>query len=220
VRAGDTAGNRSPGAVEQWQGTRTWLGLGAAFLIGSIPFSNIAALLTRGVDLRGVGNGTVSGTGLYRVAGFGPLAAAGVLEIGKGAVGPLLVGRDRPAAAALAAGLTVAGHNWSPFLRGAGGRGISPAVGALGVVAWPGAALLLAGMAGGKLARRTAPGTLLAQLALVPVLARTKGRAGALAGAAVLAPMLAKRLLGNEPPAGPHPGRVYLARLLHDRDAG
>ncbi len=202
-----------------WRRMRPWLGLGVAFLAGGIPFANIAARLTSGTDLRGVGNGTVSGTGLYRVAGFGPLAVAGVLEIGKGAVGPLLVGRDHPTAAALAAGLSVAGHNWSPFLRGAGGRGISPAMGALAVVGWPGSVLLLTGMAGGKLVRHAAPGTLLAQAALVPVLAMTRGRRGAIAGALVLAPMLAKRLLGNAPPRGPRPGRVYLARLLHDRDA-
>jgi glycerol-3-phosphate acyltransferase PlsY len=202
-----------------WRRMRPWLGLGVAFLAGGIPFSNIAARLTSGVDLRGVGNGTVSGSGLYRVAGFGPLATAGVLEIAKGAAGPLLVGRDHPAAAALAAGLAVSGHNWSPFLRGAGGRGISPAIGALAVVAWPGSVLLLGGMAGGKLVRQAAPGTLLAQAALVPLLARSRGRNGALAGALVLAPMLAKRLLGNAPPAGQRPGRVYLARLLYDRDA-
>ncbi|HZD75162.1 MAG TPA: glycerol-3-phosphate acyltransferase [Actinomycetota bacterium] len=214
----EAAGDRDWGAMADWHGMRPWLGLGAAFLVGSIPFSNMAARLTRGVDLRGVGNGTVSGTGLYRVAGFGPLAVAGALDVSKGAVAPLLVGRDHPAVP-LAAGLVVAGHNWSPFLRGAGGRGISPALGALAVVGWPGALLLLAGMTCGKLVRQAALGTLLAQVALVPVLARTKGRRGALAGAAVVAPMLAKRLLGNSPPAGPSPGRVYLSRLLYDRDA-
>ena len=35
---------------------------------------------------------------------------------------------------------------------------------------------------------------------------------------AVLAPMLAKRLLGNAPVVGPRAGRVYLTRLLLDRD--
>ena len=32
-------------------------------------------------------------------------------------------------------GLAVAGHNWSVFLRGAGGRGIAPALGATLVLA-------------------------------------------------------------------------------------
>jgi glycerol-3-phosphate acyltransferase PlsY len=213
---GTVEGDR--GAMECWRSMRPWLGPGAAFLIGSIPFSNIAARLTRGVDLRGVDNGTVSGSSLYRVAGFGPLAAAGVLEVGKGAVGPLIAGRDHPVAAALAAGLCVAGHNWSPFLRGAGGRGLSPAIGALGVAAWPGSLVLLAGMAGGKIVGQAAPGSLLAQAALIPVLARARGRRGALFGAAVLAPMVVKRLLGNAPVVGRRPGRVYLTRLLLDRD--
>jgi glycerol-3-phosphate acyltransferase PlsY len=112
----------------------------------------------------------------------------------------------------------VAGHNWSPFLRGAGGRGLSPAIGALGVAAWPGSLVLLAGMAGGKIVGQAAPGSLLAQAALIPVLARARGRRGALFGAAVLAPMVVKRLLGNAPVVGRRPGRVYLTRLLLDRD--
>ncbi len=70
--------------------------LAAAFVCGSVPFSNIAARLVRGVDLRDVGTGTVSGTALHEVAGFGPLAVAGVLEVAKGSVGPLLAGRQRP----------------------------------------------------------------------------------------------------------------------------
>ena len=63
----------------------------------------------------------MSGTALYRVAGFTPLAVAGVLDVAKGAVGPLLAGRDRPVLAAVAGGAAVAGHNWSPWLRGRAG---------------------------------------------------------------------------------------------------
>src|SRR5438270_13312355 len=70
---------------------------GAAYLAGAIPFSNLMARRRRGVDLRTVGSGTVSGTSLYEVAGFGALALAGICDIAKGAVGPLLAGRDRPA---------------------------------------------------------------------------------------------------------------------------
>ena len=43
-----------------------------AGLAGSIPFSNLAARVRAGVDLRDVGTGTVSGTALFDVAGFGP----------------------------------------------------------------------------------------------------------------------------------------------------
>jgi glycerol-3-phosphate acyltransferase PlsY len=191
--------------------------LAAAWLAGSVPFSQIAARWARGVDLRRVGTGTVSGTALYEVAGFGVLAVAGIAEVGKGAVGVLLAGSDRPGLAALAGGVAVAGHNWSPFLQGAGGRGLSPSLGALLPRQWPGTLTLLAGMAGGRLARASAVGVLIADAALVPVLRRTRGRPGAWAGAAVLVPMLAKRLAGNCRPAEPGAG-VYLRRLLLDRD--
>jgi glycerol-3-phosphate acyltransferase PlsY len=51
--------------------------LASAYLAGSVPFSGLAARLVAGVDLRDHGTGTVSGTGLYEVAGFVPLALAG-----------------------------------------------------------------------------------------------------------------------------------------------
>ncbi|MFI5053194.1 MAG: glycerol-3-phosphate acyltransferase [Acidimicrobiia bacterium] len=193
-----------------------------SFAVGSVPTANLFARAARGVDLRDVGGGTVSGTSLYRVAGFVPLALAGILDIAKGALGPLLAGTDRPVLAAFAGGLAVAGHDWSPFLRGAGGRGIAPAIGALLVNAWPGAVLLVVGLTVGRLARQTALVAFVAEIALVPVLALTNGSDGALAGAAVALPMLLKRLLGNTPPTGPSArrdrSRVYLHRLLFDRD--
>jgi glycerol-3-phosphate acyltransferase PlsY len=188
-----------------------------AGLAGSIPFSNLAARFRAGVDLREVGTGTVSGTALFDVAGFGPLAAAGVCDLAKGAIGPVLAGRDRPAVAAVATGASVVGHNWSPWLRGAGGRGISPALGALVVRNWPGTVTLAVGLAAGRLAKHTGLGSFLADAALVPVLHRTKGRAGAMIGVAVVGPLLAKRLMGNRRPERPGPG-VYLHRLVFDSD--
>lgn len=194
------------------------LTLVAAYLLGSIPFSNLFARRLRDVDLREVGTGTVSGTGLYRVAGFGPLAVAGLLDIAKGAVAATLAG-DNHVLAALACGAVVIGHTWSVFLRGAGGRGISPAMGALLVVAWPGTVLLLVGLAAGRLARHTALGSFVADLLLVPVLARTHGADGALAAVAVVVPLLAKRLAGNGRPPTDAPSRVWVNRLLYDADS-
>lgn len=191
--------------------------LAGAFLAGSVPCSGIAARLTAGVDLRTVGTGTVSGTGLYQVSGFAPLAVAGSLDVLKGAVGPALAGRDRPVLAAAAAAAAVTGHNWSPWLGGAGGRGISPGIGALGVLAPEGSAVLLAGLALGRLIRRTAEAGLVALLALPVVGAVRRGWRGLLAGLAVTAPMLAKRLAGNRPAQGDRKA-VYRSRLLYDRD--
>ncbi|HET6950978.1 MAG TPA: glycerol-3-phosphate acyltransferase [Acidimicrobiales bacterium] len=191
--------------------------MGAAWLAGSVPFANIAARRRARVDLRDVGGGTVSGTALYEVAGFGPLAVAGVCDVAKGAVGPLLAGRDRPALGALAATAAVAGHNWSPWLGGAGGRGVSVALGALLPRAWSGTAVLALGLAGGRLSRHTGLGTFVADLALVPVVGRVHGRAAAVGAAGVVGVMLAKRLAGNRPPDAPDL-RTYGHRLLFDRD--
>ncbi|HZJ28321.1 MAG TPA: glycerol-3-phosphate acyltransferase [Acidimicrobiia bacterium] len=187
----------------------------AGYLAGAIPFSYLMARRSRGVDLRSVGSGTVSGTSLYRVAGFLPLAGAGVLEVAKGAVGPVLAGRDRPVLGAVAGGAAVVGHNWSVVLGGAGGRGISPALGAFLVQDPAGTVVLLTGLVAGKLAGESAVGCLIAYGVLGPVLAARKGRIGALAAAAVLVPMLAKRLAGNAP--APDRG-TYLWRLVFDRD--
>jgi glycerol-3-phosphate acyltransferase PlsY len=197
--------------------TRCGAAVVAGYLAGSVPFSQIAARLVRQVDLREVDAGTVSGTSLYRVAGFGPLAIAGSADVAKGAIGVLLAPVGNPACAAAAAGAAIVGHNWSPWLRGAGGRGISPAIGALLPRTPLGSATLLAGLAGGRLARQTGIGSLVADLALFPVLGRRYGRRGVWMAAAVLAPMVAKRLIGNGPPQERTP-RVYAARLLLDRD--
>jgi glycerol-3-phosphate acyltransferase PlsY len=196
---------RSPAAV-----------VGLSYLAGSIPFSNLVARVGASVDLRDVGAGTVSGTALFEVTGFGALAVAGVADVAKGSIGPWLAGPDRPVLAAIAGGAAVCGHDWSIWLRGAGGRGISPAIGALLVHHWPGAAVLVAGLSC-RVVHATGLGGFLADLALLPVLARTRGAPGALAGAAVAAPMLAKRLLGNRAPTT-RDVSTYAARLVLDRD--
>jgi acyl phosphate:glycerol-3-phosphate acyltransferase len=208
-------GGDADGLEEKPRRDLAWLAIPAAFVVGAIPFSNLMARRVSGVDLRDVGTGTVSGTGLFEVAGFGPLAAAGILEVAKGAVGPLLAGKRHPVIAAGATAAAVIGHDWSPFLRGAGGRGLSPAIGALGVTAPGSAVCLLGGMAGGRLMGQTALGSLAGDLAAVPVARRMHGTAASWAAAAAVAPMLVKRLAGNQPaPTLP----AYLWRLVFDRD--
>ncbi|MEX2256211.1 MAG: glycerol-3-phosphate acyltransferase [Acidimicrobiia bacterium] len=188
-----------------------------AFVAGSIPFSNLVARRARGVDLRDTDYNSVSGTSLYRVAGFGALVVSGLCDLAKGALGPLLAGTDRPVLAAFAGGLAVVGHNWSPFLKGLGGRGVGPATGALLVTAWPGAVVLLGSMVVGRALRQTGVGGFVGEVLLAPVLAITNGPTGALAGAAVAVPMLVKRVVGNSRP-GETGWRPYARRLLLDRD--
>ncbi|HEX7097031.1 MAG TPA: glycerol-3-phosphate acyltransferase, partial [Acidimicrobiales bacterium] len=109
------------------------------------------------------------------------------------------------------------GHNWSPFLRGAGGRGISPAIGALAPGQPEGSAILLLGLAAGRLSRRTGLGSFLSFVALVAVLARTRGLKGVATGGGIAAAILAKRVIGDQPPRR-RTAFAYLNRLIFDTD--
>jgi glycerol-3-phosphate acyltransferase PlsY len=197
---------------------KTALRLGGLFILGSVPFAQWAARVTAGQDLRRVGSGTVSASGVFRVAGPVPFLLVCLLDVGKGAAAVVLTRRSPVGASAAAAGLVIAGHDWSPFLRGAGGRGVLPAIGALAVAYPPGAALLIGGIAAGYASGDTAPGCFAAQALLTPFLALTGGRRGALFGAAITAPMLLKRLVGNRTFHRPTDAGTYWTRAMYDRD--
>jgi glycerol-3-phosphate acyltransferase PlsY len=167
-------------------------GLVGAFLLGAIPTAQILARRVAGIDLTAVGSRTVSPTNLYRMSARWPAIAAGALDVAKGAGAVLLVGPGRGWFAALAGALAVTGHVFSPFLRGQGGRGLSPATGALFLVYWPGAVVMCAGLVIGVVARRVIPAMGGALVALVPVCLVTGGWPAAVMAAAVVAPIGAK----------------------------
>ncbi len=198
-----------------WRGARVVV---ASFAVGAVPFSYLFARSLKGVDLRRIGTGTVSGTGLYRVGGFAALVAGGGMDVLKGFVGVLAAG-DAPGVAALAAAAAVAGHNWSPFIGAAGGRGLSPAMGAMTPLAWPATALLAGSLLVGRLIRRSALAALLALL-VMPFLVRwTHGGWAFTAAWLVTSLILIKRLAGNRrtPEGQPVWGTLW-NRLLRDND--
>lgn len=192
---------------------------GCSFFIGALPSAQLVARCAAGVDLRTAHPECVSATGAYRAAGLVPFLAVAALDMAKGYAATRLAGRGRHTAA-LHAALVVAGHNWSPFLRGSGGRGIMPATGALLCTDWKGAALILGGPTLGYACRESGLGSFASQLLLLSDTLLTRERRAALPSvAAVLAPIWAKRILGNEweVRAG-LPLTRYLERLLYDRD--
>lgn len=194
------------------------LTLVVAFTCGAVPFSFLVAQAVAKTDLRTVGNGTVSGTSLYQVAGFFPLAAGGILDVVK-AMPALLLADGAPVLSALAVGFSVIGHNWSPFIGGHGGRGISPALGGFLFIAWPGTVLILCGLAVGRLLRHTGLVTFVTLLFLPWLLLSTHGSSAFLAGWLVLIPALLKRVMGNAaPPPEQKRSRVLTHRLVFDND--
>lgn len=153
-----------------------WVG---AYLLGSLPSGLLVALATHGIDVRGQGSGNIGTANVYRVAGRGPAALTFLGDALKGLL-PVVAGRllGLPLWVLLVAGAAaVAGHNWSIFLRGRGGKGIATSLGVVVGIAPPVA--LLAGLVWGVViaASRYASLASLLMMASVPVLLALLGYA-------------------------------------------
>ncbi|BAS27072.1 glycerol-3-phosphate 1-O-acyltransferase PlsY [Limnochorda pilosa] len=126
-----------------WTTGLLWAGLlVGSYLVGSIPFALIMGKVLRGVDVRHGGSGNVGSTNLLRLAGWLPAALAFSLDLLKGTL-PALAGAwlAGPVGGLMAGLAAVAGHNWSVYLRGRGGKGVATSLGVLLAVA-PVAALV------------------------------------------------------------------------------
>ena len=55
------------------------------YLLGSIPSAYIATRLAKGKDIRQLGGGNIGGLNTFREVGLWPAAAAGIVDLGKGA---------------------------------------------------------------------------------------------------------------------------------------
>lgn len=110
--------------------------IGAAvlgYLLGSIPTGVIVACLARGVDVRRLGSGHTGGLNVSRAAGTWAGVLTGVVDLflGMGAVVGALMWTGDPWAATIAGVAAIVGHNWSVFIRFAGGIGLSTLAGSL-----------------------------------------------------------------------------------------
>ncbi len=113
-----------------------YLAIGAAYLLGAIPFSFWIVRSRTGRDLRLVGSGNPGATNALRTAGPALALAGLALDVAKGYV-PVWLARWIPLDEAIVAGVAVAavlGHVTSPFLTFQGGKGVATAVGALGAL--------------------------------------------------------------------------------------
>jgi len=112
-----------------------------AYLLGAIPWGVVIARVIGGPDPRSVGSGRTGGANVARTLGLRWAVLDGCLDIAKGLVAaglPILL-HAGDATVILAALAAVIGHSRSPFIRFAGGRGVSPGIGGLLAIAWPAA---------------------------------------------------------------------------------
>ena len=106
-----------------------------SYLIGGIPFGYLITYLVKKVDIRGFGSGNIGATNVTRVAGKKWGILVFILDFFKGFIAPLIVPLfiKNPSTFVyiLVIIITVCGHNWTPFLKFKGGKGVSTSLGGI-----------------------------------------------------------------------------------------
>ncbi len=182
-----------------------------AFFLGAIPFSWILARLFGGLDIRNVGSGNVGATNVARALGYSIGVTALLLDAAKGVAVVLLArhlyGAEATAAQAMAGGLAVLGHNFSPFLAFRGGKGVATGAGVLGTLAPLVLVLcLVVFIVTVAISRMVALGSVLASAAMPPAMWLLEGDPSLVLLALLLAGLVIVRHRGN------------IARMLSGRE--
>jgi acyl phosphate:glycerol-3-phosphate acyltransferase len=142
-----------------------------SYVFGSVPFGVLVGRAFYGVDPRTVGSGNIGTANAMRA--FGRTGAVLVLigDAAKGAV-PTFVAAHWFGAPWIVAAIGLAaviGHNWSVFLRFAGGKGVATTLGVLSVLSLPAAMMFGAvWLAAAAIARYSSVASILGN-AVVPI---------------------------------------------------
>lgn len=158
-----------------------------AFFVGAIPFGVLVSRAFYATDLRRSGSGNIGAANALRTLGKRGAVAVLVLDALKGLIPTYVAGLvGGPLVAALAAFAAVVGHCWSPFLNLRGGKGVATLLGT--VIAlwgpWAGLAFGIVWIAAVVGCGYASVGSMLASLAMAPVLWFGLGPIGLIYGAA------------------------------------
>ena len=197
----------------------------SAYLVGSVPMTYILGRMVKHIDIRRYGSGNVGASNAWVHLGKLVVAPVAVFDLlAKGSLSVYLAqqlsgGPWIPVFAGLAA---IAGHNWSVYLKFTGGRGITVVLGVLLVLALKElAAASLVVIAGWIVFRNSAlwVGIGVATLPIWSVVFRESEHITVLCICLVVL-LAIKRLVSNRdlPALGDGGWRIYLHRLLYDRD--
>ena len=195
--------------------------IAASYALGSIPIAYLAGR-AKGVDVRDVGSGNVGASNVWQSVSRALVVPVGLAQIAQGG-GAVLLARalDQPEGVQVAAGVAaIVANNWNPWLRFRGGRGVGAAIGVIGAFSPPALGAFIAVSVAG-VALRTIPQGVAAALAGAPVAAAAAGESATVSGglAVICGAILLKRVLANEAPDARYERpRVWLTRLLYDRD--
>jgi glycerol-3-phosphate acyltransferase PlsY len=196
-----------------------------AYLVGSIPMAYLAGRSLKKIDVRQYGSGNVGTSNVWVHVGkwvVVPLAAFDVLV--KGAF-PVYLTQELdadPWISVLAGLATVAGHNWSLYLKFTGGRGITVVAGVLLVLAWQELAVGLMIVLVGWLIFRSSALWVGISMSLIPVWSVVFGEplSVTVLCVALVIILASKRLMSNRGTVvqGIPWRNLFVQRLLYDRD--
>ncbi|MDH5696198.1 MAG: glycerol-3-phosphate acyltransferase [Dehalococcoidia bacterium] len=110
-----------------------WLIVILGYFIGSIPTAYIAGHLTKGRDIRQMGDGNMGARNAFFELGAKTGLGIFFIDVGKGALAILIAqaANISQAAVLLTGAAAVIGHNWPIFIGFRGGRGEATTIGVL-----------------------------------------------------------------------------------------
>jgi acyl phosphate:glycerol-3-phosphate acyltransferase len=206
------------------------------YLFGSIPAAYIAGRLLKGIDIRNYGSGIASGSNVWHSISKWAIIPVGAFDLLKG-VAPVLIAMQLHltvngsgvAAQGIVALAAMIGHSWSIFFKFHGGRGVTPMLGALGVMTPWGLIIFVALWVGGLAAFKNSPLWMLAGMLAAIISAPFIPTSVALMSSeeprmmmwiliGMLLLLIIKRITAERPIPKENWKEVLLCRLIYDRD--
>ena len=207
-----------------------------AYLFGSIPASYIAGRMLKGIDIRNYGSGIASGSNVWHSISKWAIIPVGAFDLLKG-IAPVLIAMQLHltvngsgvAAQGIAALAAMIGHSWSIFFKFHGGRGVTPMLGALGIMMPWGLIIFVAIWVGGLAAFKNSPLWMLAGMLAaivsapflptsIAIMSSDQPRMMMLILLGMLMLLIVKRITAERPIPKENWKEVLLCRLLYDRD--
>jgi glycerol-3-phosphate acyltransferase PlsY len=207
-----------------------------AYLVGSIPAAYIAGRLLKGIDIRNYGSGIASGSNVWHSISKWAIIPVGAFDLLKG-IAPVLIAMQLHltvngsgvAAQGIVALAAMIGHSWSVFFKFHGGRGVTPMLGALGVMTPWGLIIFVAIWVGGLAAFKNSPLWMLAGMlaaiisapfipSSIAIMSSDEPRMIIWILIGMLLLLILKRITAERPIPKENWKEVLLCRLLYDRD--
>ncbi|MGH7738431.1 MAG: glycerol-3-phosphate 1-O-acyltransferase PlsY [Candidatus Tyrphobacter sp.] len=142
-----------------------------SFAIGSIPFGYLIGQVLYRKDIRAHGSGNIGAMNALRSLGKKGAAAVLILDAAKGFAPAfyVLAHGYGDVAASIAAAAAIAGHCFSPWLKGRGGKGVATSFGAIFALnGYAGGIAVLGWIAGALATQYSSVGSIFASL-LAPI---------------------------------------------------